>query len=39
LKRHRGSLRAHATISLKAATASAGKHSENLTIIAAKWRK
>jgi Ca2+-binding RTX toxin-like protein len=40
LKRHKGSLRAHGTISLKRATASkAIRRSQNLTILAAKWRR
>jgi hypothetical protein len=41
LKRHKGSLRAHATISLKgSATASRRiKKSDNLTILAPKWRR
>jgi Ca2+-binding RTX toxin-like protein len=39
LKRHRGSLRAHATLSLKGATASSVKRSENLTIMAPRWRR
>jgi hypothetical protein len=39
LKRHKGSLRAHATLSLKGATASSVKRSENLTIMAPRWRR
>ena len=39
LKRHKGSLRAHVTVSLKGASASSAKRSENLTIVAPKWRR
>jgi hypothetical protein len=42
LKRHKGSLRAHATLSFKRSGITAArvfKRSENLTVMAAKWRR
>ncbi len=42
LKRHKGSLRAHATVSVKTASASTSrgsKRSQNLTIMAPRWRR
>jgi Ca2+-binding RTX toxin-like protein len=40
LKRHKGSLRAHATVTVRGSTAArAAKRSENLTIMAPRWRR